>query len=118
MRIILDANFLVSAVQFKVDIFSELKGNELFTLDKIIEEIEKISEGTGNNAIAAKVALDLTSRKDLKILESRNDVDSSLLFYSKQGYAIATQDAILKDKLKKIGGKVIYIRQKKYVVFE
>jgi rRNA-processing protein FCF1 len=39
------------------------------------------------------------------------------LSYAKKGYVIATQDKILKDKIKKVKGKLAVIRQKKYVVF-
>lgn len=109
----------MAVAQFKIDIFSELRGNELFVLDGNITELENLSEGNSRDAIAAKIALDLVKRKDLKVLKSKEkNTDSSLLSYGKQRYAIATQDVILRDKLKKEGGKVIYIRQKKYVVFE
>lgn len=119
MRIILDTNFLMAIPQFKIDVFSQLRGNEIFVLDSVITELKKISKGTGKNSVAARIALELLKRKDLKILKSKEeDTDLSLLAYSKRGYLIATQDKVLRDKLKKGGGKVIYIRQKKYVVFE
>lgn len=109
----------MAVAQFKVNIFLELKGNKLFTLDTVITELKRISKGKGKNSLAAKVALNLIKRKALKVLKSKEKItDVSLLKYSKKGYAIATQDKILKDKLKRGGGNVIYIRQKKYVVFE
>jgi rRNA-processing protein FCF1 len=118
MKIIFDTNFLMDSVKFKIDIFSELSGNELFTLDKVITELKEISKGKSRDALIARLSLDLTKRKGLKILKSKErTADSSLLIYGKEGYAIATQDKVLKDEIKRLGGKVIYIRQKKYVVF-
>lgn len=119
MKVILDTNFLIDCIRFKIDIESELMGNEMFVLESIIFEIEKITKRGTKESSLAKLALDYIKRKGLKILKSKEKItDVSLLKYSKKGYTIATQDKILRDKLKKGGEKVIYIRQKKYVVFE
>jgi rRNA-processing protein FCF1 len=119
MKIILDTNFLISSINFKVDVFSELRGNDIFTLDNVIEELKKISTGKGKDSISARIALKLIKRKGLKILKSKEkETDLSLLNYGKRGYVIATQDLNLKNKLKKIRAKFIYIRQKKYVMIE
>ena len=118
MKIIPDTNFLISASKFKIDIFSELRGNDLFTLDTVIKELEKISLGKSKDSISAKVALELIKKKGLKVLKSKEkETDLSLLSYAKKGYVIATQDKTLRSKLKKTGKKIIFIRQKKYVVF-
>jgi rRNA-processing protein FCF1 len=117
MKIILDTNFLIDCIRFKIDIKSEFRGNELFIVDSIILEIEKIAKRKTKEASLAKIALDIIN--DLKVLKSKQDeTDDSLIEYSKEGYVIATQDRDLKSKIKKLGGKVIYIRQKKYVVSE
>jgi len=117
MKIILDTNFLVDCIRFKIDIKTELAGNELFVLDSIIFEIEKIIERGTKESTLAKIALDFINKNNFKILEAEeNNVDESLISYSKQGYAIATHDRALKTKLKKAGAKIIYIRQKKYLV--
>jgi len=119
MKIILDTNFLMAINKFKIDVFSELRGNDLFTLDTVIEELEKISHGKSKDSISAKIALELRKKKGLKVLKSKEkETDLSLLGYAKKGYVIATQDKILKDKLKKNRRRIIFIRQKKYVVFE
>jgi len=119
MKTILDTNFLIAVNKFKIDVFSELMGNDLFTLDTVINELEKISNGKGKDSVSARVALKLIKRKGLKILKSKErETDLSLLSYSKKGYRIATQDKILKDKLKKNGRRIIFIRQKKYIVSE
>ena len=118
MKILLDTNFLVDIVRFKIDI-SELKGNELFVLDSVIEELEDISTGKGKDSVSARLALELVEGKGLKILKSKErQADLSLLEHGKKGYVIATQDLRLKRKLRKIGAKIACIRQKKYVIFE
>jgi rRNA-processing protein FCF1 len=118
MKILLDTNFLVDIVRFKID-FSELKGNELFVLDSVVEELEKIAEGKGKDSVSARIALELIKGKGLKILKSKErQADLSLLEHAKKGYVIATQDARLKRKLKEVGTKIACIRQKKYVIIE
>lgn len=119
MKIILDTNFLVDCIRFKIDIKSELAGNEVFLTDQIVSEIDKITKRGTKESGLAKLALDYIKREGLKILKSKeNNTDLSLLNYSKKDYAIATHDKVLKNKIKKAGGRIIFIRQKRYVVFE
>jgi len=119
MRIILDTNFLIDCIRFKIDLKFELAGNELFILDSIMSEIEKVAERETKESSLAKLALAYIKKKDLKILKPKEkNTDLSLLNYSKRGYVIATHDKVLKNKIKKEGGKVTFIRQKRYVVFE
>jgi len=119
MKIILDTNFLVDSIRFKIDLKSELAGNELFVLDSIIFEMGKIIERKTKESVLAKLALEFAKGKNIKILKSNEkETDESLISYSKQGYAIATHDRILKNKLKKAGAKIIYTRQKKYLVID
>lgn len=116
MRILLDTNFLISAVKFKVDIWQALRGYELFILDVVLEELEKLAKGRSKDAQFAKAALQIAATKDLKILHAKEkSTDIALLEHSK-AYAIATQDIELKEKIKAAGGKVIFIRQRKYVM--
>jgi rRNA-processing protein FCF1 len=118
MKIILDTNFLIDCVRFKIDLKSELAGNELFVLDSIIFEIGKIAKRGTKESSLAKLALEFIAKNNLKLLETgKKDADESLIAYSKS-YAIATHDRILKNKLKKLGAKIIYTRQKKYLVVE
>ena len=119
MKVVLDTNFLISASNFKLDILLELKGNDLFVTEPVLKELEDISKNNSKDAMAARLALRMIEEKGLKVLESKEkEADNSLLEYGKMGYAVATQDKILKDKLKRAGAKIIFIRQKKYVDFE
>ena len=118
MKIILDTNFLIDCIRFNIDIKAELAGNELFVFKSIVFEIEKIIERGTKESSLAKRTLEFINKNDVKILETDRNVDDSLILFSKQGYAIATHDKVLKNKLKKVGAKLIFIRQKKYLVIE
>jgi len=118
MKIILDTNFLIDCLRFNIDIKAELAGNELFVSKSILFEIEKITERGNKESSLAKKALDFIKESNINILESENNVDESLITYSRQGYVIATHDRELKARLKKAGAKIIYIRQKRYLVTE
>jgi len=121
MKIFLDTNFLMVPVKFGVDIFSELdriidERYELITVEPVVEELKKISEGKGKDAKAAKVGLELIKRKKIKVMKTKEkSADKSLIELS-EGNAVATLDVELKKKLMKIGRKVIYLRAKKYLV--
>lgn len=114
----MDTSFLVTGMKFKVDVFSELLEHDLFVLDRVIEELEKLAEKRGKDGTAARIALQLVKKRDVGILEADERTDDALIFYGKRGYAVATQDTKLKRKLKKGNVKLIYVRQKKYVKIE
>lgn len=117
MKIILDTNFLMSISQFGIDIFSQLRGNDLFTIEPVIRELKSFEKGDSKKARAAKLALEIIKSKHLKVLKSKEtSADKSLITYSSKGYTIATQDIELRKKIKEAGGQAIYIRQRKYVI--
>jgi rRNA-processing protein FCF1 len=117
MKIILDTNFLVDCIRFKIDLKSELAGSELFVLDALFFEMENIVRRGTYESKLAKLALNFVESNSINILETEgSNVDDSLISYSKQGYEIATNDKELRGRLKKVGSKIIYIRQKRYLV--
>ena len=118
MKIILDTNFLIDCLRFNIDIKTELAGNELFVSKSILFEIEKIIERKTKESSLAKSVLKFIKENNFKVLESEDEVDESLISYSRQGYVIATHDRELKTRLKKAGAKIMYIRQKRYLVVE
>ena len=82
-------------------------------------ELATIAEGKSKSALLAKLALSQIHKKPLKVLKTKEtSADPALLSLSKKGYIIATHDKVLKQKIKKARGNIIFIRQKKYVVFE
>lgn len=118
-KVILDTNFIITALKFRIDIFSELQRicNFKYTiniLDKSIDELENLIK---KNKIK-KTTLDLIRRiikiKKIKIIKTRgNNVDNLLL--KQKNAIIATQDKRLKDRLKKKKIPIIVIRQKNHL---
>ena len=116
MKVILDTSLLITAIKYKIDIFRELRGNDIFVLNEIVNELERLKKGRSKTASHAKLALELIKRKDISSLPSEMTADEELLEYSKKGFAIATQDFALKDRIKNSGGKAFIIRKKKLIV--
>ena len=109
MKIILDTNFLIDCAKFHIDYSLELKEHELFTLNLIVEELEKlIKQKKGTHA---KLALQILKHKSIKVLKTKEGHVDAIIVDMK-GYAVATNDLELKKKLK---AKIFTIRQKKYI---
>jgi rRNA-processing protein FCF1 len=119
MKFILDTNFLMIPGKFKADIFQELERfgrPELYTLDSVVKELGKITKAGGKDSFHAKFGLFLIQSKYIGILESQEShADRELLRLSKEGYTVCTQDKALTLKIRKAGGKAVFLRQGKYL---
>jgi len=106
--------------QFKVDIFEEIKRimeeeYELIVFDSIIKELEKIAKSKGKDAMAAKTALGLIKKKDVKIVITHDKIVDDTIAAADDNTIVATNDKVLKEKLKNKNIKIIYLRNKKYL---
>ena len=114
MKFLLDTNFLLIPVQFKVDIFSELTRfgkPELYTLDLVKRELERLKSKQ------SKIALELIKKKKVKILKtSGRNTDSEIIKEAGKGFTVCTQDRNLIKELKSKKISVISLRQKKYLM--
>ncbi|MBT7903295.1 hypothetical protein HN587_05510 [Candidatus Woesearchaeota archaeon] len=130
IKIIVDTNFFLIPYQFGVDIFSEFNRIvpgvfELFIIDKTIDELEGIIEGqAGKNREAAKLGLTLVRAKiksnQVSVLKTEKhlNVDQLILNLLKEGrFAVATQDAGLKRRIKVLNSQLIVLRQMNYLEF-
>ncbi|HIQ50206.1 MAG TPA: PIN domain-containing protein [Nanoarchaeota archaeon] len=117
MKIVIDTNFWIYAVLYKIRIFEELLGYEIYTLDKVLQELKQISKKKTKQAIASKIALGMIEKFNVKIINAPKSADEKLVELATQGFIIATNDAELVKKIKNLGGKVAQIRQKKYIEF-
>jgi rRNA-processing protein FCF1 len=118
-RILLDTNFLIDNLKWKVGVFRSFRGKQVETINPVVVELEALSKGKTVNNIFAKLALRQVKTKGLKALKTKEtSADLALVSLSKKGYIIATHDKLLKQRIKKVGGRTIFIRQKKYVVLE
>lgn len=117
MKFLLDTNFLMAVGQFKIDVFeqlSEFGRPEIYTLDLVVEELEKLKAGKGRKSRSAKLALNLIEQKDIRVLKSRESLaDDELVRQARMGYTVCTQDRELLERLKKKGFPAIRIIQKK-----
>ncbi|KGK99348.1 DNA-binding protein [Methanococcoides methylutens] len=115
MKVIIDTNGLMIPVQFKVDIFTELKRlgyDELIVPQAVINEIKiLVKRYKGENRIAAKVALSLSDR--CTIVERTGSADDVILQLALDtGAAVLTNDVGLVKRLKEVDVAVVRLRQK------
>ena len=121
-KIIIDTNFLLTPLKFRVDIFSEFGricnfNYELYIFQQTINELKNIEEkSAGKDKRAAQFALKLIKLKNIKVIKSdRKDVDSSIINNLTKDTVIATQDSNLKKEILRKGASVVILRQKKYL---
>jgi len=112
--IILDTDFILTSVKFKIDIEEQLKqlcdfNFKISYLDKTIDELK--------NKPNEKLAKTIISNFNIIKTTRNKPVDDLILNISDNNTIVATQDKELKEKLKKGKIAVITIRQKKYLVF-
>ena len=122
VRFLLDANFLTIPGRFKVDIFEQLENfgkDQLYTLDLVVKELERLAMGPGSSSRHAKLAMYLLRKQGVKILQTDDGMeptDSALIRFAKKGYyTVCTQDRELKRQLKGEGIHVISLRQGRYL---
>lgn len=62
MQIALDTSFLMTAIEFKIDVFTELSGWRLFVPAAVKAELQKLATGRGGAATAARLALPIANK--------------------------------------------------------
>ncbi|MBS3149956.1 hypothetical protein J4455_04685 [Candidatus Woesearchaeota archaeon] len=114
IRVLIDTNFIVTCLKFKIDLFSEINricdfNYELYTIDKTLDELKKLK---------SKLSLQLIEKFNIKIIKTNEnlDVDSLILKIADENTIVATQDKELKKKLRIKGIKVLVIRKKQYLM--
>lgn len=124
MGVVLDSNAFFDALQYKIDIFEELKkelrtGYVPIVLSPIKGEVEKLAiKGSSKIRKIAALALGLTGKCMLVNVdpESSACVDDLIIKVAKDcGYAVFTDDRLLRRRLRDINVPVIYVRQKSYL---
>lgn len=121
LKIILDSNALFVPLQFKIDVFEELKmvlnrNFELVLLSPIRRELEKLAErGSPKTRKNASYALKLAEKCRLvevneKYVGSPDDVIVQMA--REWNCPVFTNDRQLRKRLRNINVPVIYVRQK------
>jgi rRNA-processing protein FCF1 len=120
VKVILDSNALFAPLQFKIDIFEELrnllKANiEPILLPSVQRELEKLAEH-GAPSMRKKAAYALQLAEKCKLIERSGDSispdDDIVEFASKWKIPVFTNDRMLRRRLRNISVPVIYVRQK------
>lgn len=117
-RVVLDTNFILIPFQFGVDIKAELDRildfkYELCTTNSVLRELMSISKEKSKNGRAAAASFEMA--KDLTLIHGNGNADDALLALASKDTIICTNDKILKEKIKRKGAPLIYLRQKKYL---
>lgn len=121
LRIIVDSNALFVPLQFKIDIFEELKrllnrNFELVLISPVREELEKLAErGSPKTRKTASYVLKLAEEKCVyyRMDQSFKVADEAIIQLAKKwGCLVFTNDRELKRRLRNINVPVIYVRQK------
>ena len=120
-RVAFDTNMLLAIRQLKVDVFSgvaEMFGEkaELVVPKQVLGELESLKKEGQSKAKAVDVAMAEIKGHRVKALEAEGTgADDALAFLAEQGYFVASNDAALRKRIKGFGGKVIYLRQSRFL---
>lgn len=120
-RVVLDTNFILVPFQFGTDIKAELDrildfDYKIYTLDGVLRELGVLSKDKSRSGRAAKASIEMV--KNIPVIAADGGVDDALLRLAADDTIICTNDKILKDKIKRKGAPVIYLRQKKYLMID
>ena len=134
-QVVVDTNMLLVPGQFQVDIFTELERvmdetYEIVILDSTLKELDKLSQGKGDDARAARLGKMLVQHnqkrdfaaaansqcKGLKIVQGSSDyADDAIVAIAEDDTIVATNDGGLKRRLLERGVRVIYLKQDTYL---
>jgi len=111
VRVILDASFVISCVDARVDLLSELQrvfGNVDVCMPVcVFEEVER-------NGSKLCISI-LESMKPKLLVATSIQGDDALVETARKGDIVATMDKELKERLREKGVRLVTLRQKKYV---
>lgn len=123
-RVALDTNMLLAIRQLKVDVFSEVekrfgKSVEFAVPEQVLAELKGLSLEGKEMGRAVGIALNEIERHcvEKKRVEAP-DADAALAKMAKQGFVVASNDAALRKRIKGFGGKVMYLRQSRFLELE
>jgi len=123
-KIAFDTNMLLAIGQLKVDVFSEVEkkfGKEIMLAipKQVLEELERFKTGNETMKKDTGIALEEIERHKVeKIQVEAGNADNALEKMAKEGFYVASNDAVLRKRIKGFGGKVIYLRQSRFLEIE
>ena len=113
-KILIDTNFLIDIIRFKVGLeeIDKLvnKPYKILILNRVVEELNSIENKN------AKAALKLMKLKKIKIIHVKEkNTDNALVALANKNTIVATNDKKLRKRLKIIKVKIIYLRKRKHL---
>jgi len=123
VKVALDTNMLLAAEQFKVRLIEEIESKlpkaRIVIPNQVITELEKLAGRSKKLEKQVKIARQIIKNWEVKQVEVKaSNADKALLTLAKQGFIIATNDRELRKKVKKVFGKCLILRKKKYLIME
>lgn len=116
--ILIDTNFIVYAVKYKIAHLLEANKSELAVPAQVVKELEMLSKTAKdrNDRASAGLAIELIRKWKVPEVEEDGNADEAVLKIAVKNKAkAATMDKALSKKLKERGITVLKIRQKKYI---
>jgi rRNA-processing protein FCF1 len=110
MRIVLDTNFMNVPFNYGADIYGQLLGFELCTIEECVGELEKV------NPAAVKMMRSKDVRVVKKTFKSRTVDDKLIDLAVEEGAHLATVDKELIEKAQKRKVPCLTLRQGRYIV--
>ncbi len=117
----LDTNMLLNIKRFNADVFAQAKSLlgacEFVVPEQVDFELGKMAARGMRLRKEVAVARELMAKNHVKV--AKNDFPNADEALKKLAITaiVATNDKALKDSVKEIGGKVLHLRQRKYLEF-
>jgi len=118
MKVVLDSNFVLVPIQFKVDVFGEIprlidEKIEYVVLSPCVDELKALR---GREKIAASTMLEFLKKKGVKTANVSGRPDDAIVEYAaKNGAIVCTNDKELRQRLREKGVKTIFLRKKSFL---
>ncbi len=117
MLVLLDSNFLLLPFQFRIDIFAEiealLNAKPRYAVPvQVLAELERLASRGGRLGRFARSALALAEQRCEVLQVKAEDADEALEKLAGRGTIICTNDKVLKEKVRKRGSAVIFLRER------
>ncbi len=127
LKVILDSNFLFIPLQFRIDIFEAMKTvlnrkHEVIVLSTTLNELQELAQrGTPNLRKQIEMALKLAERcRVVAVGKNKDESNDDVILRVAQEWKclVATNDRMLRRRLRDISIPVIYMRQKSQLALE
>ena len=124
-KILCDTNFLLIPLRFGVDVFSEADEvlndlTEFYVSNRVLDEINLLRKNA-KPSLDKELLFALKMAKQCLVVqdESELQVDDSLVqLAKKENMVLGTTDSELRKKARMDGVKVIFLRQRRYLVLD